>query len=184
MPVVRQNQHPADETSPADVASPADVVSPADQGSVSSLQQSCGTATRKTPIPQPTPCRNPRYNIYNPPDTHQCVDDEARCMVCARRSLPCAIKEVGRACYQCNRTKHGCSFVVKQRHSRSRSRAPTTTGHRSPTPGPSLQPTRANPPRSTRKRKTRSPSVCPSSTECGQQSESFYISFLFYSYSK
>ena len=136
------------------------------------------------PIPQPTPRHNPRYDIYNPPDTHQCVDDEARCMVCARRGLPCAIKEVGRACCQCNRTKHGCSLVVKQRRSRSRSRAPTTTGHRSPTPGPSLQPTRANPPRSTRKRKTRSPSVHPSSTECGRQSESFYILFLFYSYSK
>ena len=183
MPVVHQNQHPADETSPTDVASPADVVSPADQGSVSSLRQSCGTATRKThpshnPLPITIPIttsttRQTRINALT-----------MKLMVCARRGLPCAIKEVGRACYQCNRTKHGCSLVVKQRHSRSRSWAPTTTGHRSPTPGPSLQPTRTNPPRSTRKRKTRSPSVRPSSTERGQQSESFYISFLFYSYSK
>ena len=135
-------------------------------------------------IPQPTPCHNSRYDIYNPPDTHQCVDDEARCMVCAQRGLPSAIKEVGRACYQCNRTKHGCSLVVKQRCSRSRSQAPTTTARRSPTPGPSLQPTRTNPPRSTRKRKMHSPSVRPSSTERGRQSELFYISFPFYSYSK
>ena len=73
------------------------------------------------PIPAPTPRHNPCYDIYNLPDTHQCVDDEARCMVCARRGLPCAIKEVGRVCYQCNRTKHRCSIVVKQRRSRSRS---------------------------------------------------------------
>ena len=60
MPVVRQNQHPADETSLTDVASPVDIVSPADQGSMSSLRQSCGTVTRKMhPSHNPLPVAIP-----------------------------------------------------------------------------------------------------------------------------
>ena len=30
-------------------------------------------------IPAPAPCHTPSYDIYNPPDTHQIVDDDARC---------------------------------------------------------------------------------------------------------
>ena len=57
---VRQNQHPADDTSPADVASPAGVVSPTDQGSMSSLQQLCRTVMRKThPSHNPLPVAIP-----------------------------------------------------------------------------------------------------------------------------
>ena len=134
-------------------------------------------------IPAPAPRHTPSYDIYNPPDTHQIVDDDARCALCARRGLPCAIKEVGRACYQCNNTKHACSLVIRRRRSRSRSRAPTAA-RRSPTPGSSMQPTRTNPPRSTRKRKTRSPSAHPTPMERGRQSVFFFIHFPFYSYSK
>ena len=134
-------------------------------------------------IPAPAPHHTPSYNIYNPPNTHQIVDDDARCALCARHGLLCAIKEVGHACYQCNNTKHACSLVIRRRCSRSRSRAPTTA-RRSPTPGSSMQPTCTNPPRSTRKRKTHSPSAHLTPTERSQQSVFFFIHFLFYSYSK
>ena len=104
MPVVRQNQHPADETSPADVASPADVVSPADQGSVSSLRQSCGTATRKThpshnPLPVAIPVttsttRQTRINALTMKLDAWCVRGAAF-RVLSRRSVARATSAIG-----------------------------------------------------------------------------------------
>ena len=98
MPVVRQNQHPANETSPADIASPAD------QGSVSSLRQSCGTATRKMhpshhPLPVAIPVttsttRQTRINALMMKLDAWCVHGVAF-RVLSRRSVARATSAIG-----------------------------------------------------------------------------------------
>jgi len=102
---------------------------------------------------------NKTFDLQHPPPDFPILPAVDQCDYCARRQLPCARKE-DRACFQCNKSKHGCSLASKRGRSQSRSRAPTRQANRKASP-PSkaapLAPTRINPPRSTRKRKAQSP---------------------------
>jgi len=99
------------------------------------------------------------YDLHNPPPNFPILPAMDRCDHCARRMLPCARKE-DRACFQCNKGKHGCSLSLKRTRSQSQSRAPAARTSQ-PDPPQSLAPTPAplhtNPPCSTRKRKAKSP---------------------------
>jgi len=99
------------------------------------------------------------YDLHNPPPDFPILPAMDRCDHCARRMLPCARKE-DRACFQCNKGKHGCSLSLKRMRSRSQSRAPATRTSQLDPPlslAPTPAPPRTNPPRSTRKRKAKSP---------------------------
>ena len=102
---------------------------------------------------------NKTFDLQHPPPDFLILPAVDWCDYYAHRQLPCARKEY-RACFQCNKSKHGCSLASKRGTSRSRSHAPTRqANHRvsPPSKAAPLAPMRINPPRSTCKRKAQSP---------------------------
>jgi len=63
------------------------------------------------------------YDLHNPPPNFPILPAMDRCDHCAHRMLPCARKE-DRACFQCNKGKHGCSLSLKCMRSQSQLCAP------------------------------------------------------------
>jgi len=99
------------------------------------------------------------YDLHHPPPDFPILPATDRCDHCAHCMLPCARKE-DRACFQCNKGKHGCSLSLKRVRSRSQSHAPgTRTSQPDPAPSPATTaaPIRTNPPHSACKRKAKSP---------------------------
>jgi len=102
---------------------------------------------------------NKTFDLQHPPPDFPILPAVDRCDYCARCQLPCVRKE-DRACFQCNKLKHGCSLASKRGRSRSRSRAPTRQANHKvspPSKAAPLAPTRINPPHSTCKWKAQSP---------------------------
>jgi len=145
----------------------------------------------------PTSCgSNKTFNLQHPPPDFPILPAVDWCNYCARHQLPCVRKE-DHACFQCNKSKHGCSLASKWGRSRSRSRAPTRQASRRGSPPlktAPLAPTHVNPSRLTCKCKAQSPIPAddtphprsaprpptPGPSRGRRESESLYFLFVFF----